>query len=162
MESQLSTQPTVPKRILVGLDGSSGSGRALDWAIQVAKLLEAEIVAVYVLELLSPTAVAYGLAPIALPDGWLDDLRRQFENEWSAPLKEAGIRYRTVFETGAQGPAPTLIAVGTEDTVAGSAPALAAIIPGAQAFDIPGRDHMLAVGDKLFKAAVLQFLDRRP
>ena len=114
MESQLSTQPTVPKRILVGLDGSSGSGRALDWAIQVAKLLEAEIVAVYVLELLSPTAVAYGLAPIALPDGWLDDLRRQFENEWSAPLKEAGIRYRTVFETGAQGPAPTLIAVASE------------------------------------------------
>jgi nucleotide-binding universal stress UspA family protein len=114
MESQLSTQPTVPKRILVGLDGSSGSARAPDWAIQVGKPLEAEIVAVYVLELLSPTAVGYGLAPIELPDGWLDDLRRQFENEWSAPLKQAGIRYRTVFETGARGPAPTLIAIANE------------------------------------------------
>lgn len=57
---------------------------------------------------------------------------------------------------------PTLIAVGTKDSVAGSAPALAAIIPGAQALDIPGRDHMLAVGDKVFKAAVLDFLQRRP
>ena len=112
MESQLSTQPAVPKTILVGLDGSSGSARALDWAIQVGKPLKAEIVAVYVLELLSPTAVGYGLAPIELPDGWLDDLRRQFENEWSAPLKQAGLRYRTVFETGTRGPAPTLTGTG--------------------------------------------------
>src|SRR6266480_6877636 len=58
--------------------------------------------------------------------------------------------------------APTLIAVGTKDSVAGSAQALAAIIPGAQALDIPGRDHMLAVGDKVFKTAVLEFLGRRP
>jgi pimeloyl-ACP methyl ester carboxylesterase len=58
--------------------------------------------------------------------------------------------------------APTLIAVGTKDSVAGSAHSLAAIIPGAQALDIPGRDHMLAVGDKVFKAAVLSFLERRP
>jgi pimeloyl-ACP methyl ester carboxylesterase len=58
--------------------------------------------------------------------------------------------------------APTLIAVGTKDSVAGSAQELAAIIPGAQALDVPGRDHMLAVGDKVFKAAVLQFLERRP
>jgi nucleotide-binding universal stress UspA family protein len=114
MENELSTQPTVPKRILVGLDGSSGSARALRWAIEMAKLLGAEIVAVYVVELLSPTAVGYGLAPIEFPDGWLDDLRRQFETQWSAPLKEAGLHYRTVFETGARGPAPTLIAVADE------------------------------------------------
>src|SRR2546423_1421248 len=49
--------------------------------------------------------------------------------------------------------APTLIAVGTKDTVAGSAQALAAIIPGAQAVDIPGRDHMLAGGGKGVKTA---------
>jgi len=54
--------------------------------------------------------------------------------------------------------APTLIAVGTKDFVAGSASELAALIPGARALDIPGRDHMLAVGDKVFKAGVLEFL----
>jgi len=57
---------------------------------------------------------------------------------------------------------PVLIAVGTRDPVAGSAQALAALIPGAQALDIPGRDHMLAVGDNVFKTGVLAHLDARP
>jgi len=58
--------------------------------------------------------------------------------------------------------APILVAVGTKDDVAGSAAALAALIPGARALDIPGRDHMLAVGDKVYKAGVLEFLNERP
>jgi pimeloyl-ACP methyl ester carboxylesterase len=57
---------------------------------------------------------------------------------------------------------PVLVAVGTKDDVAGSAQELAALIPRAQALDIPDRDHMLSVGDKVFKAAVADFLDRRP
>jgi pimeloyl-ACP methyl ester carboxylesterase len=57
---------------------------------------------------------------------------------------------------------PMLIAVGTKDPIAGSAHALAELVPGAQALDIPGRDHMLAVGDKVFKAGVLEFLGQRP
>jgi pimeloyl-ACP methyl ester carboxylesterase len=57
---------------------------------------------------------------------------------------------------------PVLIAVGTNDRVAGSALALAALIPGARALDIPGRDHMVAVGDRVFKEAVLEFLAARP
>lgn len=57
---------------------------------------------------------------------------------------------------------PVLVAVGSNDLVGGSAEALAALIPGAQALVIPGRDHMLAVGDKVFKAGVLDFLGRRP
>jgi pimeloyl-ACP methyl ester carboxylesterase len=57
---------------------------------------------------------------------------------------------------------PMLIAVGTADPIAGSPHELAKLIPGARALDIPGRDHMLAVGDKVLKAAVLDFLDQRP
>jgi len=45
--------------------------------------------------------------------------------------------------------------------VAGNAQELAALIPGARALDIPGRDHMLAVGDKVFKTAVIDFLNQR-
>ena len=56
---------------------------------------------------------------------------------------------------------PVLIAVGSKDPIAGSADALAALIPGAQALAIPGRDHMLAVGDKVYKAGVLKFLGER-
>jgi pimeloyl-ACP methyl ester carboxylesterase len=58
--------------------------------------------------------------------------------------------------------APVLVAVGSKDLVAGSAQELAALIPNAQVLEIPGRDHMLAVGDKVFKAGVLQFLSSRP
>ncbi|MDO1585128.1 alpha/beta fold hydrolase [Rhizobium oryzicola] len=52
---------------------------------------------------------------------------------------------------------PTLIGVGTKDDIAGSPQELAALMPNATALDIPNRDHMLAVGDKVFKAAVLEF-----
>jgi hypothetical protein len=31
-------------------------------------------------------------------------------------------------------------------------------MPGARAIDIPERDHMLSVGDKVYKQAVLRFL----
>jgi pimeloyl-ACP methyl ester carboxylesterase len=54
-----------------------------------------------------------------------------------------------------------LVAVGTKDQVAGNGHELAALIPGAQALDIPGRDHMLAVGDKVYKAGVIDFLNQR-
>jgi pimeloyl-ACP methyl ester carboxylesterase len=56
---------------------------------------------------------------------------------------------------------PALVAAGTKDTVAGSAADLAALIPGAEALAIPDRDHMLAVGDKVFKAGVVKFLAER-
>lgn len=57
---------------------------------------------------------------------------------------------------------PTLIGVGTGDDIAGSAARLAALMPDAEAFDIVGRDHMLSVGDRTFKAKVLQFLKDHP
>jgi len=57
---------------------------------------------------------------------------------------------------------PTLIAVGTRDAVSGAALPLAELIPGALVVDIPNRDHMLAVGDKVFKEAALAFLNERP
>jgi pimeloyl-ACP methyl ester carboxylesterase len=56
---------------------------------------------------------------------------------------------------------PVLVAVGSEDVIAGSGPALAALIPGAEVLDITGRDHMKAVGDRVYKQGVLDFLARR-
>lgn len=57
---------------------------------------------------------------------------------------------------------PVLVAVGSDDVVGGSAEGLAALIPGAEAFVIEGRDHMKAVGDRRYKDGVLAFLRRRP
>jgi pimeloyl-ACP methyl ester carboxylesterase len=57
---------------------------------------------------------------------------------------------------------PVLVAAGTEDVIGGQADELAQLIPGAQALPIPRRDHMLAVGDRVYKQGVLNFLKRRP
>jgi pimeloyl-ACP methyl ester carboxylesterase len=56
---------------------------------------------------------------------------------------------------------PVLVAVGTTDDIAGSPEGLAQLIPGAKALPIPNRDHMLAVGDKVFKTGVIDFLQER-
>jgi pimeloyl-ACP methyl ester carboxylesterase len=54
---------------------------------------------------------------------------------------------------------PVLVAVGSKDTIAGSAQELAALLPYGSALDIiPGRGHMLAVSDKMFKEGVLAFI----
>ena len=57
---------------------------------------------------------------------------------------------------------PVLVATGTEDVIGGAAEELAEVIPGAQALPIPRRDHMLAVGDRVYKEGVLAFLAGRP
>ncbi len=57
---------------------------------------------------------------------------------------------------------PALVAVGTKDDVGGRAGPLAALLPNGEAFDIEGRDHMLSVGDRSFKARALQFWKDHP
>ena len=56
---------------------------------------------------------------------------------------------------------PALVAVGTRDEIAGDPHRLAALFPRGEALEIPGRDHNLAVGDKVYKAGALEFLARR-
>ena len=105
--------PAAPKRIVVGLDGSTGSGRGLAWAIATGRALGAEIIAVHVFQLVPSTPAFYGLAPIPVSDEWQTELRRQFEDEWCRPLKTAGLLYRAIFEMGS--PAPTLIEVARRE-----------------------------------------------
>lgn len=57
---------------------------------------------------------------------------------------------------------PVLIAAGTKDTIAGDPHALAVLFRRARVVDIPGRDHNRAVGDKVYKESVLEFLKERP
>jgi pimeloyl-ACP methyl ester carboxylesterase len=58
--------------------------------------------------------------------------------------------------------APALVAVGTKDDITGSPHELAALMPNGRGLDIPDRDHMVAVGDKVFKQAAITFLHERP
>ena len=65
------------------------------------------------------------------------------------PMAEAEVRRIAV---------PTLVVVGSEDEMAGSPDALAALLPHGEALTVPRRDHMRATGDPQFKAAALAFL----
>ena len=116
--------------------------------------------------------------PVGIADAMeaasLDDLTdpmqrmfRAFADQTKSDLKALAACIRgsrqTVSEKGMASIAvPTLIAVGTRDEVAGDPDKLAAMMPNAEALDIPGRNHNLAVGDRVFKAGVLAFLERRP
>jgi non-heme chloroperoxidase len=51
-----------------------------------------------------------------------------------------------------------MVIVGTEDTVAVDGEKLASIIPNGHFEPIPKRNHMNAVGDKVYKQAVLDFI----
>jgi len=57
---------------------------------------------------------------------------------------------------------PVVICVGTRDDVAGDPTPLEPLFSNVRIVDIPGRDHNRAVGDRLYKQAVLEFLETRP
>lgn len=54
--------------------------------------------------------------------------------------------------------APVLIAAGTADPLATGSHELAALFRDAQVLEIPGRDHNLAVGDRVHKQGAIDFL----
>lgn len=56
--------------------------------------------------------------------------------------------------------APTLVAVGSEDDIGGSAHELAALMQRGEGFTIEGLDHMKATGAASYKQAVSEFLLR--
>ncbi len=53
---------------------------------------------------------------------------------------------------------PVLVVVGEKDDVAGEIGPLLAAIPGSTGVTLPKRNHMNAVGDRLYREAVLTFL----
>lgn len=83
-------------RIVVGTDGSENATLALQWAIDIALTVDAEIVAVHSMGLLlhpSPgeTVPSYGHG---------DEIANELENLWCGPLRKAGVRYRSIFLEG--------------------------------------------------------------
>lgn len=124
--------------------------------------------------LVDNTGLFYGVAE-ALEAPSLEDVKgnlkgylfRSFAESTMSDLKALaacirGSRQTLSPEQLAKISCPVLVAVGTADPIAGSAHELAKLIPGAEVLDIPARDHMMAVGDKVFKQGVLDFLGRRP
>lgn len=92
---------------------------------------------------------------------------RQFAEQTKSDLKALAACMRAARQTISADEVsriavPALVAVGTRDDIAGSADELAALLPHGEVLHIPNRDHMLAVGDKVYKDGVVRFLERRP
>ena len=83
-------------KIVVGVDGSEGSGRALGWCAEHAAALGAEVIAVHALEM---PLFAASLDPIAPPPVWRPEDRARIEgvlrDEWCRPLAEASVAFRS-------------------------------------------------------------------
>ena len=87
--------------ILVGVDGSEESAAALVWAIDKARELNGEVVAVHAVE--TPFLAYYSLeagAPGQLDERLREGIKRAFEDEWCGPLKESGVPYRMLLMNG--------------------------------------------------------------
>ena len=85
------------ERILVGVDGSDDSHRALSWAVELAGQVDAEVVAVHALGLLDHLSPGGDPVPTA---SHRDEIVSVFEERWCAPLQGSGVRSRTVAEDG--------------------------------------------------------------
>ena len=101
-------------RIVIGLDGSAGSTHALQWAIDMARRLDAEVVAVHVESLPTYIPAPMGILQPAETPEQRADLEEALATEWCLPLRKSGVRFRAILEEGA--PAATgLIEVGLRE-----------------------------------------------
>ncbi|MGI8609108.1 MAG: universal stress protein [Candidatus Dormibacteria bacterium] len=87
--------------IVVGVDGSEHSAAALLWAIDLAKAVRAEIVAVFAVTHSDFTFSSYVPAPQPdLDPQWQAEMTQLLEDEWCAPLRDAGVTHRALMEDG--------------------------------------------------------------
>jgi nucleotide-binding universal stress UspA family protein len=96
------TEGTAGERtIVVGVDASPAASAALHWAIEYARLLDAEVIAVHAFEAPYLSAYPYGDTMRDALDATLrEGVRLCFEEDWCAPLVAAGVRHREVMEDG--------------------------------------------------------------
>jgi nucleotide-binding universal stress UspA family protein len=92
-------------KIVVGVDGSAPSTRALEWCGAHAAALDAEVVAVFALDMPVYAATGFGAAPIPMPmptpsEAERAELHRTIEEDWCKPLAKAHVPFRVVVRDG--------------------------------------------------------------
>jgi len=100
-------------KVVVGVDGSDHSARAVEWAADYAAGRVAEVIVVHVV----PVPISLAMGPYRIyerpTEGELDELRRVAELDWCKPLADAGIAHRIVVATGT--PASELLRIADEE-----------------------------------------------
>lgn len=99
------------KRVLVAVDGSANSLRAVRWAAELAAAVDAEVLAVHALGLLERTSDDR-LTPSQPHRREVVD---ELEHGWTVPLQAAGIRHRCLLRDGP--PAAVVLSVAAEADV---------------------------------------------
>jgi nucleotide-binding universal stress UspA family protein len=89
-------------KIVLGVDGSEGSAAATRLCADVAAVHHAEVVVVHGIGF-DVYANVLALIP-PMDDGWQKELQVEIENEWCAPLDDAGVPFTValVHEVGAR------------------------------------------------------------
>lgn len=98
------------RKVVVGLDGSAGASRALDWVLKTVVVPGTEIVAVHAVRPMGEFLL--DLPALGL-DKWRQNLRWELEEVWCKPLREAGVPYRAV--TVEDNPAHALSRIGAAE-----------------------------------------------
>jgi nucleotide-binding universal stress UspA family protein len=88
------------KTILVGVDGSAHSERAVKWCADHAHALGAEVIVVHVVEQPIYAGGIPPLVPIAITDAQLAELRDLVARDWCKFLADAGVEHRVVIVEG--------------------------------------------------------------
>jgi nucleotide-binding universal stress UspA family protein len=83
-----------PKRLLVGVDGSAGAQRALEWAVSESNRSEADILAVYVLTY--SRELANDLPPTGMTN-WRRSQQHALNTTWTEALHDAGVAFECRF-----------------------------------------------------------------
>jgi nucleotide-binding universal stress UspA family protein len=87
-------------KIVVGVDGSEPSNRAIEWCANHAGALGAEVVAVHAIDPPVYVPVVRSDVPMRVSPEYRAELSEHITNEWCAPLANANLPYRAVLIDG--------------------------------------------------------------
>jgi nucleotide-binding universal stress UspA family protein len=101
------------QRLLVGVDGSDGSRRAVEWAARMARATGSSVLAVHVL--------TYGgelMRDVTLDTmrTWRRDVEHDLKTSWVVPLRDYGIEHRCIVEESSS-PSSGLLEVADRERV---------------------------------------------
>jgi nucleotide-binding universal stress UspA family protein len=91
-------------KIVVGVDGSLPSKRAVEWCATYAAALGAEVVAVHAIDIpanIAPAMVSFPTPVMQISDADRADLEDIATREWCAPLDKATVPFRVIIRDGA-------------------------------------------------------------
>jgi nucleotide-binding universal stress UspA family protein len=98
------------RTMIVGVDGSEGSARAVEWCAATAGALGAEVVAVCVV--VPPVSFIPPTGAFPADDQEHERVGKELGETWCAPLRDAGVPHRSIVVDGT--PADTLLEAADE------------------------------------------------